>query len=206
VKRVLIFTAAIVGLFLTLTLISNSRVKGNDNNDRNRGDRNREDEGELEVRVGFAISPIPFSSLNLKGKDPELAGLGSYIVNSQGGCNDCHTCPSYAPGPPSHNPYPPTLGDGQFNSKNYLAGGVPFGPTLKSRNITPDATGKPAGLTLEQFETAIHTGHDPLSGDILEVMPWPIYRFMTGRDLDAIYTYLSALPHAEPGDCTGAGQ
>ena len=83
-KWVIIFTAAIVGLFLTLTLISNSRVKGNDNNDRNRGDRNREDEGELEVRVGFAISPIPFSSLSLKGKDPELAGLGSYIVNAQG--------------------------------------------------------------------------------------------------------------------------
>ena len=60
---------------------------------------------------------------------------------------------------------------------------------------------------MEQFETAMHTGHDPLSGDVLEVMPWPIYRFMTGRDLDAIYTYLSAIPHAEPGDCpTGAGQ
>jgi hypothetical protein len=161
------------------------------------------------AKIGFAISPIPFSSLNLKGKDPGLAGLGSYIVNAQVGCNDCHTPPSYAPGLPSHNPFEPpfgALGDGQINSKNYLAGGVPFGPTLKSHNITPDATGKPEGLTLEQFETAMHTGHDPLSGDILNVMPWPYYRFMTGRDLDAIYTYLSALPHAEPGDCTGAGE
>jgi hypothetical protein len=199
VKRILIFTAAFVGLFLTVTLISNSNVKGNDN-DRNRKDRNREDEGELEVQIGFAISPIPLNSLDLKGKDPELVGLGSYIVNAQGGCNDCHSCPSYA-----INPYVPPF-VGQVNSKNYLAGGVPFGPTLTSRNITPDATGKPAGLTLEQFETAIHTGHDPLSGDVLEVMPWPIYRFMTGRDLDAIYTYLSAIPHAEPGKCMGAGE
>ena len=43
----------------------------------------------------FSIAPV---KLNLKDKDPELVGLGSYIVNAQGGCNDCHTCPSYAPG------------------------------------------------------------------------------------------------------------
>ena len=124
-KRILIFTAAIVGLYFTVTLISNSTVKGNDN------DRNREDEGELEVQIGFAISPIPLNSLDLKGKDPELVGLGSYIVNAQGGCNDCHSCPSYAPG---HNPFAPPFGvsgDGQINSQNYLAGGVPFGPTLR---------------------------------------------------------------------------
>jgi hypothetical protein len=35
----------------------------------------------------------------------------------------------------------------------------------------------------------------------LAVMPWPIYRNMTDRDLDAIYAYLSAIPHAEPGNC-----
>jgi hypothetical protein len=29
---------------------------------------------------------------------------------------------------------------------------------------------------------------------------------MTGRDLDAIYTYLSAIPSATPGTCSGAGQ
>ena len=204
-KKIAITAMAFAGLFSGVTLISNLPVRGDDNN-QNRSDREHEDEGQLEVQIGFNISPIPVSSLNLKGKDPELVGLGSYIVNAQGGCNDCHSCPSYAPG---HNPFAPPFGvsgDGQINSTNYLAGGVPFGPVLKSRNITPDATGKPAGLTLEQFETAIHTGHDPLSGDILNVMPWPYFRFMTGRDLDAIYTYLSAIPAATPGSCTGAGQ
>jgi hypothetical protein len=29
---------------------------------------------------------------------------------------------------------------------------------------------------------------------------------LTGRDLDAIYTYLSAIPAATAGSCTGAGQ
>ena len=44
---------------------------------------------------GFQISPVP---LNLQGKDLALVGLGSYIVNGQGGCNDCHTNPPYAEG------------------------------------------------------------------------------------------------------------
>ncbi|HET9374175.1 MAG TPA: hypothetical protein VFO40_04345 [Chthoniobacterales bacterium] len=201
-KRILV-SAAVVGLFATVTIISNSPLKGDDN-DRNRGDREREDEGELEVQTGFQIVP-PNIKLNLKGKDIELVGLGSYIVNAQGGCNDCHTCPSYAPG---HNPFPPPVGvsgDGQINSANYLAGGVPFGVAV-SANLTPDATGKPAGLTLEQFQITIRTGHDPVRNDNLTIMPWPIYRHMTGRDLDAIYAYLSALPSATPGSCTGAGQ
>ena len=63
--------------------------------------------------------------------------------------------------------------------------------------------GKPEGLTLEQFQIAIRTGHDPITND---AMPWPIYRHMTGQDLDAIYTYLSVLPPATPGSCTGAGE
>jgi len=97
-------------------------------------------------------------------------------------------------------------GDGQINSANYLAGGVNFGVAV-SANLTPDATGKPEGLTLEQFEIAIRTGHDPVRNDNLTIMPWPYYRHMTGRDLDAIYTYLSALPAATPGSCpNGPGQ
>ena len=201
-KRILA-SAAVVGLFATVTIISNSPLKGDDN-DRNRGDREREDEGELEVQTGFRIVP-PNIKLNLKDKDIKLVGLGSYIVNAQGGCNDCHTCPSYTPG---HNPFPPPVGvsgDGQINSANYLAGGVPFGVAV-SANLTPDATGKPAGLTLEQFQITIRTGHDPVRNDNLTIMPWPIYRHMTGRDLDAIYTFLSAIPSATPGSCSGAGQ
>jgi hypothetical protein len=138
-------------------------------------------------------------------------GLGSYIVNAQGGCNDCHTCPSYVQGT---NPMPPPFGagvpgHGLINPVNYLAGGVSFtaGPvTVVSKNITPDATGKPEGLTLEEFKKVIRTGVDPSDNGILAVMPWPIYRNMTDRDLDAIYAYLSAIPHAEPGNCVAAGQ
>jgi hypothetical protein len=193
VKPIVLGTAA-VGLFVSATLISNLPERGVAN------DRNPEDpQGQSEIQQGFAISPV---RLNLDGKNLALVGLGSYIVNSQGGCNDCHTCPSYASG---HNPF--TGGNGQINSDHYMAGGVPFGPFV-SANLTPDGAGKPEGLTLAQFKMAIRTGHDPRTppDDILQVMPWPIYRFMTDRDLNAIYEYLSAIPQAEPGTCSGAGQ
>ena len=141
-----------------------------------------------EVQRGIDLAPV---HLNLEGKNPQLVALGSYIVNAQGGCNDCHTCPPYAEG---HDPFAGQ--DGQVNAENYLAGGTPFGPFV-SKNITPDESGRPHGLTLEQFMSAIRTGHDPDDGEILQVMPWPVYRNMTDRDLTAVYTYLSAIPHAE---------
>src|SRR4029077_17187392 len=133
-KRIIISIALFGSLFVLITWFSNLPVRGND---RDR-DRNRESEEHLEIQPGLAISPV---TLNLEGKDIELVGLGSYIVNAQGGCNDCHTCPSYAPG---HNPIPPPIfgvgGDGQINAATYLAGGVDFGPpgnVVPSANLAP---------------------------------------------------------------------
>src|SRR6185436_12098988 len=99
---------------------------------------------------------------------------------------------------------PYVTGQGSVNATNYLAGGVAFGPFV-SKNITPDASGKPHGLTLEQFEQALRTGVDPDDAGTLQVMPWPVYRHMTEHDLRAVYEYLSAIPHAEPGSCAGPG-
>lgn len=146
-----------------------------------------DDESESRIQRGFAIAPVP---LNLKGKNRALVGLGSYIVNAQGGCNDCHTHPSYAPGGD------PFLGQPeQINTAQYLAGGRVFGPFV-SANITPDPTGKPAGLTLGEFRDLLRTGHDPDDPPeaLLQVMPWPVFGKMTDRDLHAIYEYLRAIP------------
>ena len=157
-----------------------------------------------EIRKGFVITPVP---LNLQGKNRNLVGLGSYIVNAQAGCNDCHTNPPYTPG---HDPYlgqPPRI-----NKEHYLAGGQEFGPFV-SRNITPDANGLPAGLTLNQFFQVMRKGtdikyvppHVPSDNkDLLQVMPWPIHRNMSDRDLRVIYEYLRAIPHAEPAPTGGA--
>ena len=158
---------------------------------------------ESKIQIGFAIAPV---HLNLEGKNRALVGLGSYIVNAQAACANCHSCPTYAPG---HNSY---FGQAkQFNADNYLAGGVPFGP-FTSRNITPDPdSGLPAELTFDQFKLVMRTGIDlehehPQFGPLLQVMPWPIYQSMTDRDLRATYEYLRSIPHAEPGSCAGAGE
>ncbi len=139
------------------------------------------------IDKGLEIAPVP---LKLGGLDRSKVGLGSYIVNGQAGCNDCHTSPSYANGgdPCQGQPI-------KINKKRYLAGGREFPGGIVSANITPDARGLPHGLTLKQFLNVIHTGREPDDADeILQVMPWPIFRNMTDADLTAVYEYLRAIP------------
>jgi hypothetical protein len=152
--------------------------------------------GTLQERIarGFEIAPVP---LNLEGKDHDLVGLGSYLVNAVGGCNDCHTNPPYAEG---HDPF--LAQSPKVNASRYLAGGTAFGPFV-SRNLTPRANGRPANLTFEQFRIVMRRGYD-LKGrapfvptrnqDRLQVMPWPVYSHMRRTDLRAIYEYLRAIP------------
>jgi hypothetical protein len=147
-------------------------------------------------QIGFAISPVPVN--RGAGRTRFLIGLGSYLVNATGGCNDCHTNPPYAPGGDPFRGQPE-----QINTANYLAGGVMFGP-FTSRNITPnpDRGNLPAGLTLGEFIETMRTGVDtknrhPQISPLLQVMPWPVYGKMSDRDLQAMYYYLSAIPHAE---------
>jgi hypothetical protein len=159
------------------------------------GDRIKESEKDsAEARTGFRIAPV---RLTFKASDRELVGLGSYIVNAQGACNDCHTNPSYLPTDDPFQGRPGTI-----NKANYLAGGMAFGPFI-SRNITPDAMGLPAGLTWAEFQFEMTVGIDlkhvhPNMGPFLQVMPWPAYRNMQTRDLRAIYAYLKAIPSASP--------
>ena len=145
------------------------------------------------IQQGADLAPVP---LNMKGLNPALVREGSYIVNAHGGCNDCHTVPSYAPG---GNPF---AGEPELiNAPCYLAGGAVFGPFV-SRNITPRANGLPAGRTLEQFKQIMHEGTDfrnpPDTTPILQVMPWPVYGKMLDRELEAIYEFLRAIPSINP--------
>ena len=193
-KRIMLAFLVVLGLGVMLSFASAQRAAS----------PNLEDEDETaslsdnRAQRGLQIAPVP---LNVSEKKRGLVGLGSYIVNAQGACNDCHTCPSFEPG---RSPYQGR--DGRVNARNYLAGGVHFGP-FTSANLTPDSRGLPAGLTRERFIETIRTGRDPDHPDqFLQVMPWPIYRNMTDRDLRAVYAYLSAIPHAEPGVCAGPGE
>jgi len=184
----------------------------------------RADDGAMDreaatIRRGFEIAPVP---LNLKGRNRALVGLGSYIVNAVGDCNGCHSAGPATEFGRGGNPYfkgsPPLL----INQSTYLGGGRNFGalipgtPEIVSRNLTPDRTGRPAGgLRFEDFLVILRTGTDldhahpncasptatqcfpaaqPFNGDLLQVMPWPIYQNMSEREARAIYEYLSAIP------------
>jgi hypothetical protein len=204
--------AVFAALVLAAMMSSSRSVRAGDDDD---NDRN-----ESKVRKGFAIAPVP---LNLAGKNHELVGLGSYIVNAQADCNGCHSAGPQTEFARGGNPY---FGQKEkINPATYLGGGRDFGPYpapnsalhIISRNLTPDKNGLPeGGHTFAEFRNIIRTGADmdhlhpncsatvttnclqhPFKGDLLQIMPWNVYQNMTDRDLRAIYEYLSAIPCIE---------
>jgi len=193
------FLAALIGVALLLGRSDGiAQQQGQSGAQNAQGNDNAGDAAR--IIKGFRIAPVP---LNLEGKNVALVGLGSYIVNGVGGCNDCHTSPPYAAGGD------PFAGDPKkVNAARYLAGGTPFGDptnpdTPVSRNLTPRANGLPANLTWEQFRQVIRTGADlkdrrPFfpseDHDLLQVMPWPVFQDMNDRDLRAVYEYLRSIP------------
>jgi hypothetical protein len=154
------------------------------------------DNGASQVQRGLSYAKEQGINLDLRGRNRDLVGVGSYLVNAVGGCNDCHTAPPFI-----QDPYAFLGAPKQVNVNCYLAGGMAFGPFV-SRDITPWENGKPAGLTLDQFVHVMRTGEDPDNpGHVLQVMPWPAYGEMTDRDLRAIYEYLSAIPAINANVC-----
>jgi hypothetical protein len=179
---------------------------------------------ESKVQRGFDIAPVP---LNLQGKNRDLVGMGSYIVNAVGDCNGCHSAGPTTEFAAGGSPYfrsPIFTGTKQINLNTYLGGGRDFGPVgsvphLYSRNLTPDKTGMAAGgHTYAEFVEIMRHGTDfdhvhpnctspgtpancfmpPFNGDLLQVMRWAFFQDMTDHDLRAIYEYLSAVP-CNPG-------
>jgi hypothetical protein len=146
------------------------------------------------TQKGLSIVPVP---LDFGTRDRNQVGYGSYLVNAVGGCNDCHTNPSYKEG---GDPY-----RGQKKAVNvagYMSGGVVFGP-FTSRNITPNAQGPVTG-SLDNFKKVFRTGEDlrklhPQISPLLQVMPWSVYQDMTDADIEAIFAYLSSIPCLEGG-------
>jgi mono/diheme cytochrome c family protein len=123
-------------------------------------------------------------------------GRGSYVLNTLGGCNDCHT-DGNGDGRADNGRLPGTFDVG---TAGYLAGGVDIGTRLgkgpiRSRNLTPDPdTG--FKLSEEQFISVLRFGADfsrPTA--LLRVDPhFPAGFRLTLDDLQAIYAYLHAIP------------
>jgi len=215
----------VLAMVLLVALPGSSVQRGNQGNHGNQGNQgnqgNREDDSDIRVQQGFAIAPV---LLDLRGKDRELVGLGSYLVNAVQSCNGCHSSgpvDEYVRNPYLRSPFftPPK----KVNPATYLGGGSDFGPlvpgspNIVSRNLTPDKTGRPeGGAPFGEFLEIMRHGTDfehlhpncsatrttnclppPFNGDLLQVMPWPAFQDMTDHDLRAIYEYLSAIPCIE---------
>lgn len=195
---------------MCVTALTWTRAAGDDDRDRraSQGDdrdswwhpgssHDDRDGDDWRIKRGFAITPV---ALHFNHKNRELVGLGSYLVNAVGGCNDCHTNPSYVFGGDPFMGQPK-----QVNAAHYLAGGQHFGPFV-SRNLTPE-NGLPEGHTFAEFKNIMRHGTDDDNpGQLLQVMPWPTYQSMTDDDLRAIYEYLRAIPPATQCAAVGPSQ
>ena len=205
------FAAAVVAAVASMWILPSSAL----------AQSHQRDDEEARIIKGFLIAPVP---LSVSGKNLNLVGLGSYIVNAQGDCNGCHSA-----GPPTQytaqgSPFqlsPPFTGSTQVNPATYLGGGRNFGALIPgsaniiSRNLTPDKTGMPAGgRTWEQFLQIFRSGTDldnlhpqcptgtvatncipaPFNGAVLQIMSWPVYGHLSDHELRAVYEYLSTIP------------
>jgi hypothetical protein len=138
-------------------------------------DNNGSQDEKQAIQIGLQIAPV---TLNMNGKDPDLVGLGSYLVNV-GDCNGCHTADPATEFTSTGNPYTLPPPNGPFNGvkkvnpATYLGGGRDFGvfPSpngtvhIISRNLTPDKLGLAQGQaeghnTLTQFIQIMRTGID----------------------------------------------
>lgn len=170
------------------------------------------DEDQL-VQIGYAIAPVP---LNLEGKDRDLVGLGSYLVNAVGDCNGCHTgglSPNFNYAN-NHNPY---FGQStKTEPSTYLSGGQDFGPA-----VPPSPPGgflyypwapAPIPSSYPPAEYGTYVGPNiitrnltpdktglPEGGHTLEQFK-TIMR--TGKDYDQLHpTCTTATPTPEPANC-----
>jgi hypothetical protein len=152
-------------LVIGMSISSTSGLADNDNN-------GSQDE-KLMIQTGLATAAKTGIQLNMTGKNPDLVGLGSYLVNVASDCNGCHSDPrtTFAS---RGNPYllpgptPPFFsGNKQINPLTYLGGNQDFGSfgpgpkaEIISRNLTPDKYGLPEGHTLSDFMRIMKTGVD----------------------------------------------
>jgi hypothetical protein len=186
------------------------------------------DNDESKIQQGFAIAPVRLHLAGKNRALVGLGSYIVNAQADCNGCHTLNPAVQYTvPGNPFLLS-PPFTGKTKVNKAFYLGGGNEFGPFpggpgsiehLYTRNLTPDITGMPeGGRPFSEFLEIMRHGTDldhlhpscvspgnpanclpfPFNGDLLQVMPWPTFRYMTDRDLLAIYTYLSAIP-CNPG-------
>jgi hypothetical protein len=155
-----------------------------------------EDNGTLNEDRGLAIQPLadPAGLTSLSDDDKALYARGSYLVNSAGDCNGCHTNPAR------------DRATAKITTANYLTGGQRFvvPPGLNAaqhytRTMTANLLGATYGaiskLSYDQFKAIMATGM-VTHGSVTRNLGFPMSNTAAGLknavedDLKGIFTYL----------------
>ena len=112
------------------------------------------------AQLGLAISPVQLNAG--AGRTRVLVGLGSYLVNAVGGCNDCHTPPGLV------GKYATKASNGFWHSFYFTAGGFhePIQITPRNLAVTEQACQK----CHTEITDAIDPAHGRVKGEALSCL------------------------------------
>jgi mono/diheme cytochrome c family protein len=113
----------------------------------------------------------------------QLVERGDYLVNAVMGCDGCHT-----PRPKGQFDYTKKFGGGSqvWDTPEYL---------VRGSNISSDPETGIGSWTADDLKRLLTQGMRPNGVPVVHQMPYPFYKILTPRDLDAVAAYVkSAVP------------
>ena len=133
----------------------------------------------LKLFAAFAGALI---ATNAAAQDAALLERGSYLVNAVMACDGCHT----PRGPAGLDMSRRFSGGSQvWDEPEYL---------VRGSNITPDRETGIGGWTADDVKRLLTDGKRPNGVPVAHQMPYPFYKILTPRDLDAVAAYTLSVP------------
>jgi len=117
-----------------------------------------------------------------QAQQPSLVERGSYLANGIMTCNHCHTPKDKAGAP---------IMERQFAGGSQRFNEIPFSAT--GSNITPDKETGIGSWSDADLKRALTEGVRPSGVRLATTMPYPLYRVLTPRDLDAVVAYVRSV-------------
>lgn len=159
------------------------------------------------VMRGLAVNAVNVAA-PASVSDAALFARGSYIVNAQASCNDCHT----------NRDRDYQSATRQINTAAFLSGGrvfavpPPLQPVFKIvRSMTSNLTGSSMGYFttagdptisfqqwVEEITQGVHADMTAPKPPLAWPMPWQHFGQMTLGDLEAVYTYVRTVAQVAP--------
>jgi len=137
-----------------------------------------------ESKYHVAQQPMPPAKGAPAPKASDKVAYGGYIVNSLAHCFECHTG---------------TNAKGELDFEHLRGAGgflitLAPGATVKTANITPDPETGIGKWSNADIRKALTHGVRPDGRHLSPPMPYPFFKNMTKRDLDAVIAYLRTIP------------